>query len=125
MASTCFAPGKKSTLKSFIKKQYLYQQYHSNNPNNNNNNENNFYTNSYDVNLIQNTWSCISTEYKQKSQSYNDSTLTENNRISRLLTGTLGGKITYGSCNRPVKINYLGGWEGQPGGMPRQLRNKF
>jgi hypothetical protein len=31
----------------------------------------------------------------------------------------------FGNFNKPVAINYLGGWEGQPGGLPKPLRNKF
>ena len=49
----------------------------------------------------------------------------ENTRISQILSRTLGGKITFGNLNNPVVINYLGGWEGQPNGIPRPLRNKF
>jgi hypothetical protein len=31
----------------------------------------------------------------------------------------------YGNLYKPVPLNFLGGWEGQPGGSPRPLRNKF
>ena len=42
-----------------------------------------------------------------------------------VITSSLGGRITYGNFYTPVIINYLGGWQGQPGGTPRPLRNKF
>jgi hypothetical protein len=58
-------------------------------------------------------------------QGWNDPSQTENTRISQALTGTLGGKITFGNGNKPVIINYLGGTEGQSGGIPKPLRNKF
>ena len=56
---------------------------------------------------------------------YNNPTQTEANRITQAITGTLGGKNTFGNFNRPVTVNYLGSWEGQPGGSFRPPRNKF
>jgi hypothetical protein len=67
----------------------------------------------------------IPQQFNPIKQGWNDPSQTENNRISQILTGTLGGRITYGNLYKPVTINYLGGWEGQPGGLPKPLRNKF
>lgn len=68
---------------------------------------------------------CIQQRANEIKQGYNDPSQTENLRISQILTGTLGGKTTFGNLNRPVTVNYMGGWEGQPGGMPKPPRNNF
>ena len=68
---------------------------------------------------------CIPPRANSIKQGWNDSSHTENNRIAQAITGTLGGRTTFGNFNNPVKLNYLGGWEGQPGGLPRPLRNRF
>jgi hypothetical protein len=59
-------------------------------------------------------------------QGYLDPSIPESVRISqRIQQSNLGGKITFGNMNKPIEINYLGGWEGQPGGSFKPLRNKF
>jgi hypothetical protein len=68
---------------------------------------------------------CIQQRANNIKQGWNDPSQTENTRIAHAVTGTLGGKITFGNNNNPVTINYLGGWPGQPGGQFRPLRNKF
>lgn len=68
---------------------------------------------------------CIQQRANEIKQGYNDPSQTEYQRVSQILTGTLGGKTTFGNLNRPVTVNYMGGWEGQPGGMPRVPRNYF
>ncbi len=68
--------------------------------------------------------SCPDKANKTK-QGWNDPSQTENTRISKAINGTLGGRISFGNRGTPVKINYLGGWEGQPGGSPKPLRNAF
>jgi hypothetical protein len=68
---------------------------------------------------------CIQQRVNLIKQGWNDPSQTENRRISQALTGNLGGKTTFGNSNNPVTLNYLGGWEGQPGGSIRPLRNKF
>ena len=62
---------------------------------------------------------CIQEKVAQFKTGYNNPTQTQANRVSRAITGTLGGRTTFGNFNRPVGI------EGQPGGIPRPLRNKF
>jgi len=68
---------------------------------------------------------CIQNKANLIKQGWNDPSQTQNQRVSRVVTGTLGGKTTFGNLNRPVSVNYTGSWEGQPGGMPRPPRNKF
>ena len=108
-----FTPGNKGNLRLFINKAFINQYYKQFNTNQNYDNINNGYdiTEGERANLIKQGW--------------NDPSQTENNRISQILTGTLGGRTTFGNFNRPVELNYLGGWEGQPGGLPKPPRNKF
>jgi len=68
---------------------------------------------------------CFKQKANTNNQGYNDTMQTENQRISQILTGTLGGRTTYGDFGIARKLSYLGGVEGQPGGIPRPLRNKF
>ena len=101
-----FTPGNKANLRSIINKAYIVQL--------NNLNVNN--------ELL---CRCVPQQSNSIKQGWNNPSQTENTRISQILTGTLGGKITYGNFYKPVPVNYLGGWEGQPGGVSRPLRNKF
>ena len=84
-----------------------------------------FYHTSENINNADKTFCGCQPQANKIKQGWNDPSQTENKRISQILTGTLGGKITYGNFYKPVTINYLGGWEGQPGGLPRPLRNRF
>jgi hypothetical protein len=68
---------------------------------------------------------CIQENVAQIKTGYNNPTQTEANRISQAITGTLGGRTTFGNFGVPANLTYLGGIEGQPGGSPRPLRNKF
>lgn len=68
---------------------------------------------------------CTPNQANAVKQGWNDPSQTENTRIARAVTGTLGGRTTFGNFGLPVQLNYLGGWEGQPGGSPRPLRNRF
>ncbi len=99
-----FTPGNKGNLRYIINKAYILQYYNINN---------------------NSDCGCIPQKANLTKQGWNNPSQTENTRISKILTGTLGGKITYGNSYKPVNINYLGGHEGQPGGTPRPLRNKF
>lgn len=115
-----FTPGNKANLRLFMNKSFLRQYYQS-------------FITTQNFDII-NTASqlasdelcgCIQQKANNIKQGWNDPSQTENTRIAQAVTGTLGGKITFGNFNKPVTINYLGGWEGQPGGLPRPLRNKF
>jgi hypothetical protein len=68
---------------------------------------------------------CFQDKVNRMKQGYNDPMQTNSERISQLTTNTLGGRTTFGNFNVPAKITYLGGIEGQPGGIPRPPRNKF
>ena len=102
-----FTPGNKSNLRKYISQTYLKQYYGINN---------------IEQNIL---CKCIQPQVNLLKQGYNDSTQTENARFSRILTGPLGGRTTYGNFNRPVILNYLGGSPGQPGGIHIAPRNKF
>ena len=115
-----FTPGHKSNLRLFMNQVYIRQYYQAFNINQTFENINNA------DDITQGTLcGCINPQANSVKQGWNDPSQTENNRIAQILTGTLGGKITYGNFYKPVTINYLGGWEGQPGGSPRPPRNKF
>ena len=68
---------------------------------------------------------CFKNKVNRIKQGYNDPNETNAQRLSVLASSTLGGNTTFGNFNVPAKITYLGGIEGQPGGIPRPLRNKF
>ena len=105
-----FTPGRKSNLRLFMNQAYIRQ----------------FYRTFENINNTDTTLcGCVQPQANKIKQGWNDPSQTENKRISQILTGTLGGKITFGNFYKPVTINYLGGWEGQPGGLPRPLRNRF
>ena len=104
-----FTPGNKGNMRLFMNKALIRQKHQF-----------------LDDNIGEGIFcGCIQQKVNKIKQGWNDSAQTENNRISKILTGSLGGKITYGNFNNPVTINYLGGWEGQPGGTPKPLRNTF
>ena len=119
-ANHSFTPGNKANLKSLLQKQYLRQYYSAFNTTQTTDNINN-------GDQITEGTLCQCRPFRTNpiKQGYNDPSQTENNRIASILTGTLGGKTTFGNINKPVTINYLGGWEGQPGGSFKPLRNKF
>lgn len=108
-----FTPGNKANMRLLINKSFILQQYDP-------------YLNEY-INNIKKEFICGCVKQKANTlkQGWNDPTQTENTRIAQVLTGTLGGRITYGNLNDIILINSLGGWEGQPGGLPKPLRNKF
>ena len=68
---------------------------------------------------------CFKDKVIHMKQGFNDPNQTNSGRVAQLINNTLGGKTTYGNFNVPAKITYLGGIEGQPGGIPRPPRNKF
>ena len=68
---------------------------------------------------------CFKDKVNRVKQGYNDPTQTNSTRIADLTINSLGGRTTFGNFNTPAKITYLGGIEGQPGGIPRPLRNTF
>ena len=123
-----FTPGNKANMRLLINKEIIRQYYRtfntsqtvdSINDSNSNSNSNN---DQISKDLL---CGCIHQKTNLTKQGWNDPSQTENIRVARILTGTLGGRTTYGNFNRHVSINYLGSWEGQPGGSFRPMRNKF
>ena len=106
-----FTPGNNGNLKLFINKEFIKQYYSPFNIINND--------------IKDTLCGCIQQKANKQKQGWNNPSQTENTRISGILTGTLGGRTTFGNFNRPVAINYLGSWEGQPGGSIKPPRNKF
>lgn len=107
-----FTPGNKANLRLLISKEFIKHYYQ------------NFETTAIgdDNDLL---CGCIQQKANKIKQGWNDPSQTENQRISQILTGSLGGRTTFGNMNKPVVLNYLGGMEGQPGGLPRPPRNQF
>ena len=68
---------------------------------------------------------CLQENWQRIKTGYNDPVETQSKRFTQVITGTLGGKTTFGNFGVPANTTYLGGFEGQPGGSPRPLRNKF
>jgi hypothetical protein len=87
---------------------------------------------------------CFKEKVNKTQQGYNNPSQTNSTRIAHLSINSLGGRTVFGNnynnltnynnmtnynnlanCNIPAKITYLGGIEGQPGGIPRPLRNRF
>jgi hypothetical protein len=70
---------------------------------------------------------CFKTKQKHTKKGFTEAEMhvSDNIRISHLLSDNLGGRITFGNQGQPYPINYLGGIEGQPGGTAKPLRNKF
>lgn len=109
-------PGNKANLRSFLNKLYIQHYY---------NNSINEFIISNDNGTATNCL-CVKEQSNINNQGFINNTITNTSRISNILKSSLGGKINYGDFNNtPVKINYLGGWEGQPGGNQAPLRNKF
>ena len=115
-----FTPGNKGNLRLFINKAFIKQYYQTFNTTQIFDNINNA------DDITQGTLcGCIKQKANTIKQGLNDPSQSENIRISQTLTRSLGGKITFGNLNNPIIINSLGGYEGQPNGSPRPLRNKF
>jgi len=115
-----FTPGNKGNMRLFITKAFIKEYYKSFNTTQTTDNINNA-----DDITEGSLCNCIQQRANLVKQGWNDPSQTENRRISSILTGSLGGRTTFGNFNRPATINYLGGWDGQPGGSFKPLRNKF
>lgn len=64
-------------------------------------------------------------DIQKTNQPINNIFQSQNMRVASALTNNLGGRLTFGNLNTPIELTYLGGVEGQPGGAPRPIRNKF
>jgi hypothetical protein len=115
-----FTPGSKGNMRIFLNREFLQQYYLKFL-------DTQTYQNLINSNKINQPSLCNCEQQKSNKtkQGWNDPMQSENCRISQILSGSLGGKLTFGNLNNPISINELGGWEGQPGGSLKPLRNKF
>jgi hypothetical protein len=114
-----FTPGNKGNLRLFMNKAFIRQYYQAFNTSQIFENINN------EDDITNGTLcGCIPQRANIIKQGLNDPSQSENVRISQILTRSLGGKIQFGNLNTSFVIGG-GGWEGQPGGLPKPLRNKF
>jgi hypothetical protein len=124
-----FAPGRKANLSRLLQKLY-YCQTRTIQPEPNLQPTVEPFINS--CNVYENC-ECIQEKVNQIKTGYNDPRQPQSYRVSQLATQRLGGRTTFGNeglglgigVNARTYNTYLGGIEGQPGGSPRPLRNKF
>jgi hypothetical protein len=103
-------PGNRSNMREYIRNSYL----------------NEYYNLQKDILVNRNgECNCIQFRANPIKQGYNDPNQTEAQRISQIINSSLGGRTTFGNIYGPVLVNEIGGAEGQSGGLPRPLRNKF
>ena len=115
-----FTPGNKANMRLYMQKEYIKQYYR------NFSNEQIFQNILNSDDITQGTLcTCLPNQANIKKQGYNDPIQVQNIRVSQILKDNLGGRTTYGNFYKPVPVNYLGGREGQPGGLPKPLRNKY
>ena len=121
-----YTPGNKSNLRKFINNQSIINDYI---------NYITFINAQYGQNILEgtnnildnNACMCITqSKANDIKQGYLDPSISESFRIAqRIKQSNLGGRITFGNNYQPITIDYLGGWQGQPGGSFRPPRNKF
>jgi len=70
---------------------------------------------------------CIQEKVNQIKNGYNDPTQPQSFRVAQLANQRLGGRTTFGNVGLGlgIGVNARLTTEGQPGGSPRPLRNKF
>lgn len=68
-----------------------------------------------------------SNEIKKPSSQQVSSNISNKQRKSQIIISNIGGRTQFGDyyLGQPVVANYLGRYEGQPGGSGAPLRNKF
>lgn len=72
------------------------------------------------------TFRCGQFSANKLKQGYNDPSQTTADRISSMANLVSSkGRVTFGNANTPRPIMFNGGAEGQPGGSPAPLRNRF
>jgi|LakMenE01Jun11ns_1017448.scaffolds.fasta_scaffold9872042_2 hypothetical protein len=103
-------PGNHSNLRKYIRREYLNQYY---------NLQKEIFPNA------NGECNCITNKVLSIKQGYLDPNINDAQRISQILQTSVGGRTTFGNYNNPLNVNCLGGIEGQSGGIPRPLRNKF
>jgi hypothetical protein len=88
--------------------------------------ENQFRDNGFvgDLSLAKDACICIQQKANDVKQGYNDPQQSINMRIAQILKNpATGGRVTFG--NERSGITFLGGYEGQPGGLPQPPRNRL
>jgi len=70
-------------------------------------------------------WTCLKTKVLLAKQGSVDPMISRNMRISQLLKSSSFKGRTVIENNNNNRVNYLGGREGQSGGLPQIPRNKF
>ncbi len=68
---------------------------------------------------------CFKEKVNKANLGYNDSTRTLASRVSQLTSMGIKGRIVFGNNGIPAELNYLGGINGQPNGIPTPIRNQF
>jgi hypothetical protein len=68
---------------------------------------------------------CFQETVNKSKRGYIDDTQTKAERDTQILQSSLGGRTVFGNGGLPRSITYLGGSQGQSGGAPKPLRNKF
>jgi hypothetical protein len=131
MSGLHFTPGKKGKLSKLLRNLYYCQTKQQGIPFKNDDLTQTFENYIPECNLYNNC-ACIQEKVNQIKTGYNDPTQPISLRVSQLSTQRLGGRTTFGNVGIGLGIGvnartntYLGGAEGQPGGSPRPLRNKF
>jgi hypothetical protein len=128
MSRNQFIPGRRGNLRNLINKFQLCQINSSRSQLQSDSNSNSDSDSSIKLSpacVLYQDCQCIQENVQRIKTGYNDPTQTQAKRFTQVITGTLGGKTTYGNLGIPANITYLGGIEGQAGGSPRPLRNKF
>lgn len=103
-------PGNHSNLRRYIHHEYLNQYYN---------------LQKEVLPKINGECNCIQNKVISIKQGYLDPNISNTQRISQILQTNVGGRTTFGNLNSSLLINSLGGIEGQSGGLPQPLRNKF
>jgi hypothetical protein len=74
------------------------------------------------------TYNCDNNNIKKNSSFQQVSNnLSNKQRQSQIITSSVGGRVQFGNyyLGQPVVANYLGNYEGQPGGSGAPVRNRF
>jgi hypothetical protein len=122
MSGRQFAPGKKGNLSKLLRNLYYCQSRF--NPSSSVSDSDTDPFNS--CRLYENCF-CIQEKVNQIKSGYNDPTQPLSFRVAQLANQRLGGRTTFGNVGLGlgIGVNARISTEGQPGGSPRPLRNKF
>lgn len=109
-----FTPGNKSNAKRIINYNALYNELNAN---------------SLNQNYLPPICSCIPEIFNKdiNATDSNSARLSNNCRISQIIKYSKGGNYQFGNLylGQPINLNYLGRYEGMPGGSGKPPTNKF